>query len=294
MIIPGSIFKSYINRTTFLFVIFLLMFQNTVLAETNTLSFDLLKQRLVKEGFNPDTIDKIYNHRNVFFEIDGISRYFRYSESKLDYDQFLSPMSITKAEKYMKEFNKELDQTETAFGVDKEIITAILLVETQLGSYLGNKSIINTLSTLAALSDEDFRQIFWEKMPSTGKYEKQEYEKKAREKAKWALKELKAFLSYCEKEGFDPTETKGSFAGALGIAQFMPSNILKLAVDGNNDGRIDLFNHADAIMSIANYLKYHKWHKGMDHENAYRVLLSYNYSKPYAETLLKIAERLKK
>jgi membrane-bound lytic murein transglycosylase B len=194
----------------------------------------------------------------------------------------------------MKKFHKELNQTEHALGVEKEIITAILLVETQLGSYLGNKSIINTLSTLAALSDEDFRETFWEKMSSPEKYEKQEYEKKAREKSTWAFKELKAYLSYCEKEGLNPTEIKGSFSGAMGIAQFMPSNILKLAVDGNNDGHIDLFNNADAIMSIANFLNYHKWHKGMKHENAYRVLLSYNYSKPYAETLLKIADRLKK
>ena len=79
----------------------------------------------------------------------------------------------------------------------------------------------------------------------------------------------------------------------MGIAQFMPSNVLSLAQDGNNDGRIDLFDHADAIMSVASYLSHYGWRPGIDHKAAYRVLLRYNYSKPYANTVLKIADLLK-
>jgi membrane-bound lytic murein transglycosylase B len=79
----------------------------------------------------------------------------------------------------------------------------------------------------------------------------------------------------------------------MGISQFMPSNILKLGVDGDNDGRVDLFTHPDAIFSVASFLAHHGWKPGLDHQAAYKVLLNYNYSRPYAETVLKIRERLK-
>lgn len=271
-----------------------LILQNVDGADASGLSFDGLKQRLIQEGFDAIRINSIYDSPGVHFEIEGISLFFMHSESRINYDQFLSRRSIRKAKQYMKAHDRDLDHSEKAFGVDKEIITAILLVETRLGAYMGNKSILNTLSTMAALSDPHLREVFWLKIPSEKRFEKKIYNEKASEKSAWAYNELKAYLSYVEQEGFDPTEIKGSYAGAIGLAQFMPSNILKLARDGNNDGSIDLFSHPDAIASIANYLSHHQWQLGMGKDQAYRVLLSYNYSKPYADTLLKIAEKLRK
>lgn len=66
----------------------------------------------------------------------------------------------------------------------------------------------------------------------------------------------------------NPADIKGSYAGALGIAQFMPSNALSLAKDGDMDGKIDLFDHPDAIHSIANYLKQHGWKLGLTRRRA--------------------------
>jgi membrane-bound lytic murein transglycosylase B len=65
---------------------------------------------------------------------------------------------------------------------------------------------------------------------------RKKFEKKADQKASWAYRELKAFLTYTEKEGMDPTTIKGSYAGAMGISQFMPSNIAPYGKDGNADG----------------------------------------------------------
>ena len=72
----------------------------------------------------------------------------------------------------------------------------------------------------------------------------------------------------------------------------MPSNALNLAKDGNGDGKVDLFDHSDAIFSIASYLKHHGWRPGIEHEQAYKVIMRYHYSKYYANTVLKISERL--
>jgi membrane-bound lytic murein transglycosylase B len=73
----------------------------------------------------------------------------------------------------------------------------------------------------------------------------------------------------------------------------MPSNILALARDGDGDERIDLFNHADAITSIASYLKHYGWHAGIGRKKAYQVIYHYNHSRQYVDTVLKVAERLK-
>ena len=100
-------------------------------------------------------------------------------------------------------------------------------------------------------------------------------------------------MKYTNREEMDPASIPGSYAGAMGIPQFMPSNIRTLAKDGNNDGRIDLFNHADAISSVANYLKHYGWRPGIDDKKAYKVLLRYNYSKYYANTIIKISKLLK-
>ena len=85
----------------------------------------------------------------------------------------------------------------------------------------------------------------------------------------------------------------GSYAGALGIAQFIPSSIQAFGKDGNNDGCIDLFDHADAIASIAHYLKHYGWHSAIDPKSARKVIYHYNHSSYYVDTVLKITGLLK-
>jgi membrane-bound lytic murein transglycosylase B len=187
----------------------------------------------------------------------------------------------------MKEHQEALDAAQKTYGVDKEVITAIILVETKLGTYVGKKSVINTLATLAAMADDKPREIIWANLPDNDRrMSRKKFEKKADQKASWAYRELKAFLSYTEKEGMDPTTIKGSYAGAMGISQFMPSNIAPYGKDGNADGRVDLFVHADAIASVASYLKNYGWKPGISREEAFKVVYHYNHSKYYVNTIL--------
>jgi membrane-bound lytic murein transglycosylase B len=73
----------------------------------------------------------------------------------------------------------------------------------------------------------------------------------------------------------------------------MPSNILWLGEDGNQDGSVNLFHHEDAIASIANYLKHYGWKRGLSREQAYKVVYHYNHSKYYVNTVLDIADKIK-
>jgi membrane-bound lytic murein transglycosylase B len=255
--------------------------------------FDLLTERLEKDGFDRKYIEKIYSSHKVRLETRGIALFSVHREAKLNYKQFLSKSNIQNAKKYLNSHREALQNAEKEFGVEKEIITAVILVETRLGTSIGNSSILNTLSTMAILSDPKSRDFVWERMSKSKEHNRKDFDVWADRKTEWAYRELKAFLEYTGKENIDPLAINGSYAGAMGIGQFMPSNILKLARDGNKDGRIDLFNHTDAIASIANYLKAHGWKPGIKHETKFQVLLRYNYSKYYANTLLKIAEHLK-
>ena len=263
------------------------------LAENSGIYFEYLQKSLIKDGFDKSIITEIYNRPQIYFETKGIARYLVHDEAKLNYNQFVSPELIRKARQYMEKHKSELAGAEKAYGVNKEVITAIILVETRLGTFLGRPLILNTLSTMASLAYPDVRDMFWKKVASSARLTRKQFEKWAGKKSKWAYDELKAFLKYTARENMDPVIIYGSYAGAIGIAQFMPSNILAFTKDGNSDGQIDLFNHSDAITSVANFLKYYGWHPEMDRKRAYQIIHLYNHSDYYVDTVLKVSELLK-
>jgi len=126
-------------------------------------------------------------------------------------------------------------QAEQDYGVSAWVITAILGVETSYGGYTGQANVLNALATLAF------------DHPRRGRY---------------FSSELVEYLVLAREQGWDPSAQLGSYAGAMGMAQFMPSNYRKLAVDGNADGDVNLFHVQDAIPSVANYLRHHGWQPG--------------------------------
>ncbi len=255
--------------------------------------FEVLQERLKTDGFDSKKIDDLYHNPKVLFDHRSVSSFFMHSEGRLNYNQFATSKSVKKAKKYQHKYAEALARTEKKYRVDKEVITAIILVETRLGKMLGNSRVLNTLSTMAVLENKDARQNLWQLIPADRRLSREQFEKKADRKSGWAYTELKALLRYAFAEGIDPTTIRGSYAGAMGICQFMPSNINRLAADGNNDGHIDLFNHDDAIASVANYLKHHGWKPGLNHQKAHRVIRRYNNSRPYADTILKVANLLR-
>jgi membrane-bound lytic murein transglycosylase B len=261
--------------------------------EPNNQPFSSVQKQLITDGFDPVKINRLYSRPQVFFEADGVTLLFTYKEAQVDYGQFANKWSIRKAKQYMQKHQDDLNRTEKAFGVDKKIITAILLVETGLGASVGTRSTLNTLSTIAALTDPVVREMFWDLIPDSKKISRKKFEKRAVARSKWAYEELKAFLKYTNREGFDPALIPGSFAGAVGVAQFMPTSIMAYGKDGNNDGTVDMLNHADSMASIANFLKSHGWRPGQSLKKAGKIIYHYNHSSYYVDTILKISRRLK-
>jgi peptidoglycan lytic transglycosylase B len=150
--------------------------------------------------------------------------------------QFLSQARIDGGLAYWNAHAQELARAEERFGVPPEIIVAIIGVETYYGRNTGNHRALDALSTLAF--DYPRRAAFFRG-------------------------ELREFLLLSREQHVDPIALKGSFAGALGVPQFMPGSYREFAVDFDGDGRIDLWTSAaDIIGSVANYLARHDWKRG--------------------------------
>jgi membrane-bound lytic murein transglycosylase B len=290
---------SYKRRTnwiiftvTLLVVGYLIAAESKAAVESSKKPLSSVQKQLIADGFDPTKIKRLYSRPQVSFEADGVILLFTYKEAQVDYGQFANKWSIRKAKDYIQKNEADLTRIEKAYGVDKKVITAILLVETGLGASVGTRSALNTLSTMAALTDPMVRNKLWDLIPDSKKISRKKFEKKAASRSKWAYKELKALLKYSAREGMDPVSIPGSFAGAVGVAQFMPTSILAYGKDGNDDGTVDMLNHADSMASIANFLKSHGWRPGQGRKKAEKIIYHYNHSSYYVNTILKISSRL--
>jgi membrane-bound lytic murein transglycosylase B len=211
---------------------------------------------------------------------------------KAFYEGFLKENVITQAHSYLQENTELLENISNKYCVPKEIIVSILLVETHLGDSVGGKRAFNTLASMALSTDLETIRPYLPKRLINPRNE--DFARTiCRQKADWAYTELKALILYAYQSGFDPLTFLGSIYGAMGLCQFLPSNILPYGVDADNDGRIDLFTKADALYSIANYLREHGWKCTMDKGSQRKVILLYNKSSIYANTVLAVAQKLK-
>lgn len=158
--------------------------------------------------------------------------------------RFIEPVRIQAGQRFWRQHQATLARAEREYGVPAAIIVGIIGVETLYGQNTGNFRVVDALGTLAF------------HFPLA--------HPRAAERQAFFRSELEQFLLLTSRSGADPLAIRGSYAGALGLPQFMPSSWAKFAVDFDGDGRIDLFGSpADAIGSVANYFKAFQWRTGM-------------------------------
>ncbi|MBB3061232.1 lytic murein transglycosylase B [Microbulbifer rhizosphaerae] len=149
---------------------------------------------------------------------------------------FVTPQSIAGGVDFWDRNAKTLEEAEKKYGVPAEMIVAIIGIETRYGGNMGSYRVLDALATLAF-----------------------NYPRRA----PFFTKELENYLLLTREQGVDPTALVGSYAGAMGFGQFMPSSYRAFAVDFNGDGRVDIWTDTtDAIGSVANYFAEHGWKPG--------------------------------
>jgi membrane-bound lytic murein transglycosylase B len=208
-------------------------------------------------------------------------------------NKFLTEQHIQNGTNFWLDNADVIRKASVTYGVDPEYIVAIIGVETYFGRNFGKTSIFDSLTTL---SFDTYRR------------------------SKFFMSELENFLLMAREEGFDPLEPKGSWAGAMGYGQFMPSSFRRLAIDFNSDGRRDLWHPHDAIGSVAHYFSKNGWHynspvarpsngsrsespvielstyDGLEHWRTYpnfKVIKRYNNSDKYAMAVHQLAQAIR-
>lgn len=268
-----------------------LAFFFALLVSAQAADLSSLKDRLVKAGFEEAYIEKLLSRPEARFLPQIMPKKLLHDEYKLNYQQFLAPERVARAQKFLKEHQKFLFALEERYGVPKEVLVAIFLVETDLGRYTGRYRTFNILASLAL--SEDWPQVRSYLPADLDPQQEDRLRRFMARRAKWAFRELCALLTYAQKNGFDPLAIKGSIFGAFGLPQFVPTSVLSYGVDWDGDGRVDLFDLEDALASMANYLSQRGWRGVLSYEAQIKVIKTYNNSQPYAETVLKLAAQLR-
>jgi len=207
-----------------------------------------IDQMVKRHHFSRSYLNKLF--RNVTYQKTALSYYVPSLRPKVkkkkrkpsrlgpwDYYEkmFLKEVKVNKGIEYMHKHRDTLLRAYRKYGVQPEYITAIIGIESHYGANTGKFPVFDTLTTLA-------------------------FEKHRRKR--YFKSELKEFLLMTRREKVNPRRVKGSWAGAIGLGQFMPSNYRTFVVDFNHDGKKRMNDPVDAIGSVAYYFKRHGWRRG--------------------------------
>ena len=217
------------------------------------------KKRAIKEGVSKATVDKLIDRSKFLSDVIKYDRYQPefYEDTKTYIPKRTSSKKVKLGKIILNKENNIINKVSSEYKVDKNLLLALMGIETNFGNYLGKMDIV---SSLATLSYDQRRSEFF-------------------------TKELITLLKLVDAKIIDPSTLFGSWAGAFGNFQFMPSTIKNHAIDYNKDGSIDLKNIEDSFASAANYLSNLGWNDNTP--CFYRINLNENIPDKYLNTSAK-------
>jgi membrane-bound lytic murein transglycosylase B len=250
------------------------------LAEAPPVAYVGLKYDLVRHGLDKGFVFRTFSDSRNNFMPDVVRKIaFLRKEAPDIYQKFLRPEVVAQGRAYLSAHRGELAKAEARYGVAPEVIVAILTVESGLGNITGKYPVFNVFASLAVMDSPEIIEGL--DLGSAGR-------DRLKKKAAWARRELQIFLEYCAAHRLDPFSYCGSWAGAMGFCQFLPSSLKSCGVSATGKGPVDLFTHDDAIFSIACYLH----QSGFQRQNRAswsRAVYSYNHSDAYVDTVITLA-----
>lgn len=255
---------------------------------------------LLERGADSSFVYNLINNNKVAFneKFVKINVSSSLKKTKPDYSKHYNTRAVNKTKIFIEEYKNILQRAEAMYQVPKEVIASILWVETRHGGYTGKNNVASVFLSTAMASQEEYVKLNIEVIKNEYKDNPEKIKKltnkviqRAKKKSQWALKELLALEKIAIISPIKITELKGSWAGAFGLSQFLPSSYMSWAVDGNYDGKINLFDKTDAIFSVGNYLKTNGWGKEIKKQR--KAVYHYNHSQDYVDAVLKLADLVK-
>ncbi|MGQ9820146.1 MAG: lytic murein transglycosylase [Candidatus Kapaibacteriales bacterium] len=298
--------KSFSTTTLIFFIILGLLLVQYKISYTNNGNKKLKKfyffqpvaDSLFSLGIDSESVYLLINDYRTFFSAKYINlNVIKHSKFPLNKEE-ISNSVVKKLLSFISSNYSLLLESEKKFKIPKEVIASILWTETRFGAILGTHHVPSVFLSIAIspfiIERGDSEQI---EILTDSKYQINKFDtawekllRRSKEKSQMALKEIIALLEM-KKSGFDIQNLYGSFAGAFGIPQFLPSSFIQYGYDANGDGKVDLFSLPDAIFSVANYLNSKGWDNNSI-EKQRQALFSYNKSINYVDFILKLAKKL--
>ena len=251
----------------FFLLIYILFIQSIVLADNNFNEWVIdFKKKAQNEGISTKTVNSIMDKAVFLPKVIQYDRYQPefYEDTKTYISKRVNKIKINKALSLYKEKNLIIKEVENKFLVEKELLLALMGIETNFGKYLGKMDIVSSLATLS-------------------------FDKR---RSEFFTKELLILLKLIDDETIDPTILYGSWAGAFGNFQFMPRTIKNYAIDYNGNSIIELKDIDDSFASAANYINKIGWKT--DQPCFYKVELKDSVPKKYLNTSAKKIHNKKK
>jgi len=265
-----------------------------------------LVDRLAADGFDRTYLQSLFGRKSLRFDPEIMARKMNVllntrltaaspvpAPAPEVLTRYLNPILLAGGYAYYREHSADFETIRGQYGVPGEVLTALMLVETKLGTQVGNKNGLTILASMALGGDFELIRDYI-KPVDIPEETRQWLARRTAQKGNWGYEELKALITYAKRNRQDPLNIPSSVYGAIGLCQFIPSSAIHYGVDGNGDGRVDLFDHTDALFSMANFLKRHGWKEGIDRDAQLKIIYRYNHSESYALTILAVADRITK
>ena len=258
---------------TFIYIIsFFVYATDSSSAVIDDLVYEEIKLKAMEKGIPASFLKNTFSNESIVVHSVIPKRFARPYEKKTweEYKKlFVTQARINNGAVFYKKKRKVLEKVTNHYGVDSFLILSIIGVESNYGSHHKEFTVFNSLYTQLAI------------MPK---------------RARWAKTEMIEFLSYCYNDSVPPHSVFGSYAGAFGFGQFIPSSFNNFAVDFDEDGVRQAYTWPDVMASIANYLLKNGYPKNSysNREEVYKSVYAYNHADNYVKAVLALRDELKK
>jgi membrane-bound lytic murein transglycosylase B len=217
-------------------------------------------------------------------------------EPRSRYRRLLRPAAVTAARRCRSRYAPAFEDAERAHGVPASLLAALLFVESTCGHNTGSYLVFTRLARLAmANAPDNLARNLTRFSDDDGTVEaaiEARVRDRARELERTFYPELRSLFTMADHMGIGVFSIRGSSAGAFGYPQFLPTSYLEYGVDADRDGRVNLYDFADAAASCARYLVRHGWHAGLTRAERRAVVWQYNHSDAYVDAVLTLAARI--